>query len=926
MPIRLSCATAVLVLAGLAAAADPAAEQAWWSFQPLQRPAVPETANPVDHFITVKLRDSGLSLSPEADRVALVRRVTFDLTGLPPTPEEVDALLNDKAPDAYEKLVDRLLASPAYGERFARLWMDAVHFAETHGHDQDRVRPNAWRYRDYLIAAFNADTPYGRFVREQVAADVLFPEEPQLIPALGFLAAGPWDESSLRDIREDSIDREIGRYLDRDDIVTTVFNTFQGLTVQCARCHDHKFDPITQFEYYQLQAVFAGVGRGDVAFDAEPATAKKRTELQATLAALEKPDAAIADRLDSPAFRKSVAAWEAKAGTGVLWETLDLAGVESANGAKLAKQPDGSVRSEGTRPERDTYTATARVKGKKVTAVRLELLTDDSLPHRGPGRQDNGNLHLSEFTVSVGKGKPMPLRAPSSDYDQPGWTVAHAIDGNPATAWGIYPQVGKPHEAVFELSEPAGGDGETELVFKLEQLHGGGHLIGRFRLSVTSAEAPVKVSAVPTAVQAVLATPREKRTPEQTRTLALHVLKEQTTRELAALPPTAKVYAAAPNFTPDGTHRPTPIPREVHLLKRGDIRKPGETVEPAALACVSGVRPEFALPKNHTEGERRAALAKWLTSPDNPLTWRVMANRVWQWHFGTGLVGSPNDFGKMGQKPTHPELLDFLASELRDPSPSPLPQRERGRNPAPPSLPGKGVGGLGSGSLKRLHRLILTSETYKQSTASRPDAAKLDADNKLLWRQNRIRLDAEQVRDAILAVSGRLDRTPGGPSDMQFDMKPGIHVTPKVDYGKFDWDRASDGPALSAELPAGRPRGHRRSVYRFVFRTLPDPLVECLDGADGSTLTPKRTESVTAPQALALLNNEFVLVHAKAMASRLEQHSPELPKQIEFGCRLVWGRPPTAEEAKLFADHAQKHGLPNLCRVLFNTNEFLFAD
>jgi hypothetical protein len=265
-----------------------------------------------------------------------------------------------------------------------------------------------------------------------------------------------------------------------------------------------------------------------------------------------------------------------------------------------------------------------------------------------------------------------------------------------------------------------------------------------------------------------------------------------------------------------------------------------------------------------------------------------MANRVWQWHFGAGLVGTPNDLGKMGQKPTHPELLDFLASELANPD--------------------RKVGG---GSLKHLHRLIVTSATYKQSSTSRPDGRKADEDNRLLWRQNRSRLDAEQVRDAILAVSGRLDRTPGGPSDMQFDLKPGIHVTPKVDYGKFDWDR---------------PQGHRRSVYRFVFRTLPDPLVECLDGADPSALTPKRTESVTAPQALALLNNEFILVHAKAMAARLEKHSAERGKQIDLACRLTWGRPPSDDEAKSFAAYADKHGLANLCRVLFNTNEFLFAD
>jgi hypothetical protein len=387
---------------------------------------------------------------------------------------------------------------------------------------------------------------------------------------------------------------------------------------------------------------------------------------------------------------------------------------------------------------------------------------------------------------------------------------------------------------------------------------------------------------VPPALRTILATPVAKRTAEQSRELALHVLKELTAAELAALPAPAMVYAAAPNFMTDGSHKPVAMPRDVRMLKRGDIRKPGDKVEPGALSLLPKLPGEFGLKAGHTEGERRAALAKWLTATENPLTYRVMANRVWQWHFGAGLVSTPNDFGKMGQQPSHPELLDFLADELRQ-----------------------------HGSLKKLHRLIVTSLTYKQSSKAEGEGRKADEDNKLLWRQNRTRLDAEQVRDTILAVSGRLDRTPGGPSDQQFDMKPGIHVTPKVDYGKFDWDR---------------PQGHRRSVYRFVFRTLPDPLVECLDGADASALTPKRSESVTAPQALALLNNEFVLVHAKAMAARLEKHSAERAKQVEFACQLVWGRAPTADEAKLFAAYADKHGLANLCRVLFNTNEFLFAD
>jgi hypothetical protein len=668
-------------------------------------------------------------------------------------------------------------------------------------------------------------------------------------------------------------------------------NTFQGLTVQCARCHDHKFDPIPQEDYYRLQAVFAGVGRGEVAFDPNPNTGKKRKELQATLAAIDRNDPSLSAKLDSPEFRKSLASWETRnAGAGIAWEIPEFARLEAMEGSKLTRQPDGSVRSEGMRPERDTYTLSIRVKSKRLTAVRLELLTDDTLPHHGPGRQDNGNLHLSEFGLAVatvkdgivGKPRTIPLRNPSSDYDQPGWTVAHAIDGNPKTAWGIYPQVGKAHEAVFELSEPLTGEGETELTFKLEQLHGGGHLIGRFRLSITSADLPVKVAPVPPALRTILATPLAKRTPQQIHDIAIHVLREQTAAELAALPPAAMVYAAAANFIPDASHKPTSTPRPVHVLKRGDIRRPGLAVEPAAVSCLPGLPGAFELAATHTEGDRRAALAKWLTEPNNPLTWRVMANRVWQYHFGRGLVDSPNDFGKMGQKPTHPELFDFLASDLREHQ-----------------------------SLKKLHKLIVTSATYKQVSTTRAELAKIDEDNKLLWRQNRTRLDAEEVRDAILAMSGRLDRTPGGPSDQQFAMKPGIHVTPLVDYTKFDWDR---------------PQGHRRSVYRFVFRTLPDPLVSCLDGADASQLAPKRSESVTAPQALALLNNEFVLVHAKAMAARLEKLTADRTKQIGLACELVWGRPPTQTELETLSAYGAKHGLANLCRVLFNTNEFLFAD
>ncbi len=895
MPPRLPLLAVAAAIALAAAPGRPGPpDGTWWSLRPLGRPPVPTPGgadarwprNPIDAFILEGLRAHGLRPAPEADRRTLIRRVTLDLTGLPPTPEEVARFLADPAPDAYERLVERLLASPHYGERLARHWMDLVHFAETHGHDQDRIRPNAWRYRDYLIASFNADTPYARFVQEQVAADALFPDEPALTPALGFLAAGPWDESSLRDIRDDSIDRQAGYYLDRDDMATTVLATFQSLTVQCARCHDHKFDPIPQADYYALQAVFAGVDRADRAYDPDPKIDRRRRELRETLRALDRNDPALRARFAEPGFRQQLSAWEAEqhAARG-RWTILEPNTLASAQGSILTAFVDGSVRSEGSRPERDTYTVTVRVRLRGMTAVRLEILADDTLPHRGPGRQDNGNLHLSELRLSaaaVRDGEPGPpraiaLRNPSADFDQTGWTVRHAIDGDPKTAWGIFPQVGRDHEAVFELAEPLGDGGEVQLTFTLEQLHGGGHLIGRFRLSATTAAPPVRAARLPDPVTAALAVPAVRRTAAQWDMLAAHVLRGRTEAELAALPPPSFVYAAAADFAPDGGHKPPPGPRPVHVLKRGDVRRPGPLAAPGALSCLPG---RFALPDSAPEGQRRAALARWLTRPDNPLTWRSVVNRVWQYHFGRGLVATPNDFGRMGQLPTHPELLDWLAADFRD----------------------------GGGALKALHRLIVTSATYRQSSGGVGTA---DADNRYLGRMNRRRLDAEQVRDAVLLASGRLDRTMGGPSDRQFTMKPGRHVTPEVDYAAFDWDR---------------PAGHRRSVYRFVFRTLPDRFVECLDGADASQLTPARGESVSAPQALALLNNDFILAHSRALARALAEQSGDRGRQIAGACERVWGRPPTPEESAEFAAYVGRHGLANFCRLLFNSNEFLFVD
>jgi hypothetical protein len=866
-----------------------------WSLRPLARPPVPAVRRsewvraPIDAFVLAKLEAHGMAPAPPADRRTLIRRVTFDLTGLPPTPKEIDAFLNDPSPRAYEEVVDRLLASPHYGERWARHWMDVVHFAETHGHDQDAPRDNAWPYRDYLVRSFNADKPYARFVQEQLAGDILFPGADGVI-ATGFLAAGPWDESSQKDIRDDTLDKKVAQTLDRDDMVTTAMSAFVSATVHCARCHDHKFDPIPQKDYYALQAVFAGVDRANRAYDADPQTARTRALLLKRKADLHAADPLRSPELLTAAAEAEVAAWEkGQVGRHTTWTVLPPTTVSAAKGSKPERLPDHSVRFGGPRPEVDTYTVEAHTALKGITAVRLEVLTDDGLPHKGPGRQDNGNLHLSEFRVaaaakaSPAAKRPLALQCPSADFNQAGWTVAMAIDGNPKTAWGIYPEVGKPHAAAFELKEPAGFDGGTVLTFTLEQLHGGGHLIGRLRLSVTTDPRPVNLTTLPDAVTQALAVPEARRTAEQKTALALHVLREKVERELAALPPQRLVYAAAPDFQPLGNFKPARGCRPVHVLRRGDVKSPLEPAAPGALSCVPGLQARFPLTNPNDEGARRAALARWITDPQNVLTWRSVANRVWHYHFGRGIVATLNDLGVMGARPTHPELLDWLAVELRD----------------------------GGGSLKALHRLIVTSAAYRQSSRHDPDFARRDSGNLLLWRMNRTRLDAESVRDAVLAVSGKLDRTMGGPSVKHFLQSKGIHVTPNVDYLGFD----VDGPGA-----------YRRSVYRFLFRTLPDPFMDALDCPDASQFAPVRSTSVTALQALALLNDRFMVRQSEHFAARAYRAGPDLGKQVGAAFLLALGRPPSEKEAAALTAHARKHGLANVCRLLLNTNEFMFLN
>jgi hypothetical protein len=866
------------------------ARGAHWAYRRLHRPALPavkdrsSVLSPIDSFVQARLESAGLTAAPPADRRTLIRRLTFDLTGLPPTPAEVDAFLADGRPDAYERVVERLLASPHYGERWARHWLDVIHFAETHGHDQDVPRENAWPYRDYLIRAFNGDRPYVQFIEEQVAGDVLFPDDPDGIVATGMLAAGPWDESSQQSIRDDTIDKKQAQNLDRDDMVTTVLSAFSSATVHCARCHDHKFDPISQEEYYGLQAVFAGIDRANRPYDPDPAVHRKRLALNRRRQRIQSTPAAV---LWTPDVARLVSAWE-QFRRGAEWQVLEPTRVSTAKGSQPTTLPDRSVRFGGPRPAVDVYTISANTTLDTISAVRLEVLTDDSLPHNGPGRQDNGNLHLNEFRVKAGprdpthgEQKPVAIRSAVADFDQEGWTVAMAIDGKPGTAWGIYPAVGRPHQAVFVFKEPLRFTDGASMMFTLEQTHGGGHLIGRLRLSVTSATDP---SPLPPEISAALAFAAEKRTEAQKTVVARHVLVEQIDKELASLPAQRMVFAAANDFKPEASFRPARGCRPVMVLRRGDVAQPIDKASPGALSCVPGLPPKLIVDRPDEEGARRAALAHWLSDRRNVLTWRSIVNRVWHHHFGRGIVATPGDLGRMGAVPTHPELLDWLAVEFRD----------------------------SGASLKQLHRLIVTSAAYRRSCRHDPVAAKLDADNLLLWRMNRSRLDAESVRDAVLAVSGRLDTRMGGPSVKHFKQSKGIHVTPNVDYFTFDRDS---------------PASCRRSIYRFVFRTLPDPFLDVLDCPDASQFTPARSSSITPLQALAMLNDRFMVRQAEHFAARLCQATGEnVAAHIQRAYVLAIARPASPREVALLSAYARRHGLAAACRVILNCNEFMFVE
>jgi mono/diheme cytochrome c family protein len=846
-----------------------------WSFIAPVRPEPPKTKDdkwgrkPLDAFILTRHEAAGLKPSREADKVTLIRRLTFDLTGLPPTPPEVDAFVNDASPDAYEKRVDRLLASPRYGERVALDWLDAARFADTHGYHIDAGR-DMTRWREWVIDAFNRNKPYDKFTVEQIAGDLLPDATLEQKIASGF------NRNHMVNFEGGAIEEEYrtAYVLDR---VNTTGTVWLGLTVACTQCHDHKYDPISQKEYYQLFAFFNNVaekGLDGRKGNAAPLLVVAPPEQQKKLDELADSARKIEGQLkgEMPEVDAAQAEWEktavADAGGGkVEWAVLDPSEVKSKGGATLTEQSDGAVQATGENPLQDTYTFTAETDLKEVTAIRLEALADERFKSGGPGRSDNGNIVLTEVRLAAGapgKGVSLPvvkIAAASADFGQQGFPVAHAIDGQPTTGWAIYPEVGKPHEAVFETEKSVRTDGEARLQLMLTLEFRSPypqHQLGRFRVSATGAKKPRGANKLPENVAAILAAAPEARSDARKNELRAYYRDKvspevkRLTEEVARLRKSeAELREKLPSTM---VMQEMPQPRETFMLVRGEYDKKGERV-------THGV-PAFLPPMPKDSPGNRLGLATWLVDPAHPLTARVAVNRYWQMLFGTGIVKTAEDFGSQGELPSHPELLDWLAVEFRD----------------------------GGWEVKRLIRLMVTSATYRQSSAVTRELLAKDPENRLLARAPRQRLQAEFIRDQALAVSGVLDPRIGGKSVSPYQ-PPGL------------WEELmsrTDGANWTAQtyVQDHGPDLYRRTMYTFWKRTSPPPTLATFDAPDRETCTVRRATTNTPLQALVLMNDPTYVEASRKLAERMMKEAGASPEEkIAFAFRLATARKPSEREA-----------------------------
>lgn len=877
-------------------------DRQFWSFRPLTVAAPPSVIDeswcrtPIDRFIRAKQEEAKLVPNGTADRRVLIRRAYFDLIGLPPTPEQVDTFVSSNDPEAWPKMIDELLQSPQYGERWARHWMDVARFAESHGYEQDYDRPNAYHYRDFLIKALNADLPFDQFVQWQLAGDELAPNNPLAMMATGFLGAGAFPTQLTE------AEFESARYDELDDMVMTTGVSFLGLSIGCARCHDHKFDPIPSRDYYRMAAAFGSAIRAETQIDLAPEENRKRqSDFDAQLAAKKQAASEYETTKLPTRFREWLATEQPAEAIGP-WETLHIVSLTSSSGTKLEQQSDASILATGATPATDGITVVAESFRPGVRALRIEALTHDSLPQKGPGRAGNGNFVLTDVQINVQdlqeahpqKAAKFAAARATHQQNTDSLSVAASVDSDPTSGWAVDAGgIGKDQAAVFDMETQFAITGAARWTITLSFNHPNPqHGLGRFRLSMSDQAQPtaeVGGSGPDAKVLHALEVLRkniDESSDEWKTGLAWFTTRDadmislrQDVADFEKLGPglqLAKVMVTSeglPHMSHHADDRGFPhFYPETHLLKRGDVHQKQEVVNAGFLQVLAPAGAEFAhwkvaRPENSRTSFRRATLAKWMTDPNEgagSLAARVAVNRLWQHHFGRGLVSTPNDFGVSGERPSHPELLDWLASDLI----------EHGWE------------------LKRMHKLMMTSQTYMQSGLHDEDRATIDRENVLLWRRSPQRLEAEAIRDSMLAVSGKLDPTQFGPGTLDQKMT-------------------------------------RRSVYFFIKRSQLIPMMMLFDWPEHLVSIGQRPVTTIAPQALMFMNSPQGRDYANAFAKRLPTDSPELT--VREAWRLAFGRIPTEAEAAASLQFLKQQpdadqAVVNLCQTILSMNEFVYVE
>ncbi len=847
--------------------AEGARYEEHWAWQPVVEPSLPQVNDQtwirgsLDRFVLARLEQENIAPSPEADRATLIQRLSYDLIGLPPEPEEVDAFVNDKSASAYENLVDRLLDSPHFGERWGRHWLDKARYADSDGYEKDNPRPNAWRYRDWVINAINQDMPYDQFTIEQLAGDLL----PQATPMQKLATA--FHRQTLTNT-EGGADQEQFRVEANFDRTETTSAVWMALTMTCARCHHHKYDEISQQEYYQLFAFFNDADDGDAEVPIS------ESEFEKYQAAIQIHDSKVADvsaQLNDAIARlqPEIDHWIADLDTQqsqnpnpLEIHPATIVRTDTESGSILTLQADGSLLVSGRTPEVDQYRLVMQLPPKPLTGVRVELLPDESLPAKGPGRASNGNLVLTNLRARIGRdanleqATDVEFVAVETDFSQDKFPAAAVLATDHKSGWAISPQVGQPHWLSATTKHSIAADAATFIELVLDQQHGKQHTIGRFRVTLVSGVDPLKAFPEPIAV--VMRKSPADRSPDDLRVIAEHVATQHE--------PAAKLLGELAELKQNAPKKPVmkvpiinPAERQTAVLQRGDFLQPADVVTAGALAIVHRHHPLLSR-RADTEADR-LDLARWLVDPAHPLTSRVTVNQVWAQLFGKGMVPTLNDFGVRGEPPTHPALLDWLAWQFSH------------------SM---------NWSRKQLIKTIVISATWRQASVYREELQTIDPTNRLLARQNRIRVEAEIVRDMNLAVGGLLDRTIGGPS-VYPPLPPGVA---ELSYANnFKWETSTGNAA------------YRRGMYTFFKRTSPHPTLVSFDCPDSNTTRLQREISNTPLQALVTLNNEVYAESAQALARRvLEREEGNDRSRLADAIRRCITRPPDDAEIDRFLE------------------------